>query len=456
MIGPPPAWGIAVEFFSKNDVDEGQLRMFGSRFGFFVRWRSAAGPLLVVLATLILIGDHAWWRLLLIGGTLAALALRVVIERRHRDEPLVVFGWATRDGAWAVLIALLECLPVLASGGIDSPLLPILIPLCFFIGTIAATRTLILFTLCFSGVIGIMAFVSARGLVPDLMPAVFGGGSGVPRSPALLYSRAIGFIAALGYAAGLSHLVRRVFRTMISDALDARDEVLREHDAHNRELTALSGELAHELKNPLANVKGLAVLVSRDVQGKGGERLEILQHEVSRMDEILQSFLTFSRPLSPLNSQAVDLRALCESVVALHEGMAHEKSISLDVTASGQLHVSCDPRKVKQILINLVQNALDASPLGAVVELVLLPGSEGDTRMEVRDRGPGIPAAVRAHLFEPGSSTKERGTGLGLALARGLARQHGGDLLLEDREGGGCTAILTLPTRAGLSTGEAA
>ncbi len=174
------------------------------------------------------------------------------------------------------------------------------------------------------------------------------------------------------------------------------------------------------------------------------------------MEEILQSFLTFSRPLSPLSQQKVDLKDLCESVLALHEGMAHGKNVSLKLSAAGPVLASCDSRKVRQILINLVQNALEASPSGATIELVLLPGPSGGARVEVRDRGPGIAPDVSAHLFQPGATTKERGTGLGLALARGLARQHAGELSLEDRDGGGCTATLTLPARAAVSTGEAA
>lgn len=441
---------------TKNDVDEEQLRMVGKRLGPFIRKRWMIGPVFLVLVILTLVGDHAAWRRWIVAATLAALALRSLIERRHPGEPLVAFGPATRHVIRDAIIAVLVSLPILASGGFDSPVLPIVIPLCFFIGTIAATRTLVVFTLTYASLFAILAFVSSRGLVSDLMPAVFGGGPAVPQPTILLYSKAAGFIAALGYAATLSHLVRQVFRHMIGDALDARDEVLRDHEAHARELTTLSGELAHEIKNPLANVKGLAVLVARDVQGKGIERIEILQHEVSRMEETLQSFLTFSRPLSPLNEEEVDLRDLCQSVLALHEGVAHAKNVSLGSSAAASVHVRCDVRKVKQILINLVQNALEASASGAAVQLVLLAAPTGGARVEVRDLGPGIPAAVRAHLFEPGATTKERGTGLGLALARALARQHGGDVDLADREGGGCTATLTLPAGTARSAGEVA
>lgn len=441
---------------SKSDVDAAQLKMVGERFLPLIRRRWMAGPVVALLVVLMLVGDRAVWRLWLVGVTVAAVVLRVAIERRHPGEPLVLFGPGRRRVLRDAVIAAVVCIPIVASGGFDSPLLPFVILLCFFIGIIAPTATLVVFTLTFAGLVVILAFVSGRGLVPDLMPAVFGGGPGVPRSAALQYSRAAGLMVALAYAGGLSHVVRRVFHEMIGEALDARDEVLRDHDAHARELTALSGELAHELKNPLANVKGLTVLVSRDVGGKSAERLEVLQHEVSRMAEILDGFLTFSRPLSPLNEQQVDLRDLCGSVVALHEGMAYAKNVALELAGATAVQAWCDPRKVKQILINLVQNALDASRPGAAVELVLLGGPGGASRVEVRDRGPGISPVVRAHLFQPGSTTKERGTGLGLALARGLAHQHGGELLLEDREGGGCIATLTLPARPALSAGEVA
>jgi signal transduction histidine kinase len=208
--------------------------------------------------------------------------------------------------------------------------------------------------MAFAAVVCCIAVVSGLGLVPDLMPAVFGGGARVPQPAILLWAKMGALLLALAWAALVSHSVREVFRQIVGDAFDARDEILKSHDAHGRELTALSGELAHELKNPLANMKGLAVLVSRDVQGKGVERLEVLRHEIGRMEEVLQSFLAFSRPLSPLSQQEVDLKDLCASVLALHEGMAHGKNVSLELSAATPVSASCDSRKVKQILINLV------------------------------------------------------------------------------------------------------
>ncbi len=434
-----------MRLISKDQLDDVQFAMLEARLNRLPWLRPIVISILVAVLMLTLIGDHAVWRrwiLGILGGCAVFQSIRTLMHPEHFHPARRFAG----PHIW-ISAALGSGALFLATGGFDSPMLPMIIMLCFFTGTLAAARDLIAVTLAFATVVFCMAIISMFGLVPDLMPVVFGGGARLPQPAFLLSAKMGALLLALAWAAIVSNAVRAVFRQIVSDAFDARDEVLRSHDAHGRELTALSGELAHELKNPLANMKGLAVLVSRDVQGKGVERLEVLRHEIGRMEEVLQSFLTFSQ---------VDLKDLCDSVLALHEGMAHQKNVSLQLSAAAQVQSSCDSRKVKQILINLVQNALEASPPGATIEVVLLPGPYEGARVEVRDRGPGIAPDVSAHLFQPGATTKERGTGLGLALARARARQHDGELSLKDREGGGCIATLTLPAKIALSTGEAA
>ena len=131
----------------------------------------------------------------------------------------------------------------------------------------------------------------------------------------------------------------------------------------------------------------------------------------------------------------------------MHEGMAHVGQVGLTLTNTTPIVVRCDQRKMKQVLTNLIQNAIEVSASGSNVEVTLASAVEGGARVEIRDRGPGISPHLKARLFEPGVTDKEQGSGLGLALARGLVRQHGGDLLLNDNPEGGCTAVVTLPNR---------
>ena len=166
------------------------------------------------------------------------------------------------------------------------------------------------------------------------------------------------------------------------------------------------------------------------------------------MQEILESLLNFSRPLVPLAMEEVEAGALAEDVARMHEGAAVERGLRVRVEDSGA-RLTCDPRKVRQVLVNLVQNAIHASPDGADVVLAVETRDEA-VRFEVLDRGAGIAPGVRTRLFEAGVTTKDEGSGIGLVVARSIARQHGGELSLDDREGGGCRAVLSLPRRAGL------
>lgn len=448
-----PHPGPRVKLISKKDLDEAQLDLLEARFGFLKRQRPLLVVALIAFTATLLVGDQAVWRRWLLG-LLGAGALLGSVAEMLRSRARRVHQFADRRNWWVA--PLLSGALFLATGGVDSPLLPIASLVCFFIGTLSAARRMVALTAAFSVTVLALALTSWRGAIPDLMPVVFGGGPGLPQPPALLWAKAGGLVLTLVWAAVVSTTVRDVFRQIVGDAVDARDEVLAEHAEHVRELTALSRELAHELKNPLANMKGLAVLVGRSVEGKGVERLAVLQQEIARMEEILHGFLTFARPLLPLSLEEVEFRELCRSVTALHDGVARTRGVRLALEATRVRRAVCDPRRVKQILINVIQNALDVSAPGTTVELVLGAASDAGVRIEVRDRGTGIAPAVRAHLFEPGWTTKERGSGLGLALARGLARQHGGELELLEREGGGCVAVLTLPALAVLCTGEVA
>ncbi|MCA9491909.1 MAG: HAMP domain-containing histidine kinase [Myxococcales bacterium] len=248
------------------------------------------------------------------------------------------------------------------------------------------------------------------------------------------------FAVMLVVATLLGQRLRGVVATMIARASTASAGERRAHAEHARELMLLSAEIAHELKNPLASINGLAALLAKDLQGRDAERLAVLRDEVERMKQTLEEFLDFSRPIAPLAVEDVDLAGLAREVAAMSEGLARSRGVTLAVEGEAMAHA--DRRKLRQVLVNLVQNAIDASPSGSPVQIVL---ASTPPSFEVRDRGPGFSAELLAEAFEPGVTDKEHGSGLGLTICRALMRQHGGDLTLGEREGGGTVARATLP-----------
>jgi signal transduction histidine kinase len=422
-----------------------QSETFRALFLRFAKLRVLLAPVPIALVSVGLWQDAAPWRpwllalaaLLTGGGTVAALW-----RLRQGGNPV-----EARWQSFSFMVGPFFAVVAMANGGVESPLMGLLAPVCLFAGLFIPPREAVTFSLSMAVVLWGMLAVTLSGAVPDLIPAIYGGGSRAGHNDALLVSAAVASSFMMAWTTAVGILVRAAFAQMVVKALSSREEVLRTQSEAVDALTRLSGEIAHELKNPLASVKGLAALLARDLEGKPAERLAVLRREVDRMQEVLEGFLNFSRPLLPLNEQLAPLDALCRQVAELHEGMAAERGVAVRVFAERPVRAMCDPRKVQQVLINLVQNALEASPRGGAVEVVALVEPGGGARVEVRDRGAGLAEAVRARVFEPGVTTKAKGSGLGLAIARALARQHGGELALRPREGGGCVAELALPAQ---------
>jgi two-component system, NtrC family, sensor histidine kinase HydH len=211
------------------------------------------------------------------------------------------------------------------------------------------------------------------------------------------------------------------------------------------ELSTMQSALAHELKNPLASIKGLAGLMALGPD-RAAERLALLQKEVGRMQELVESMLSFSRPLTPLAPETTDVQAVMHSAAELHEEPAGTKRLRLDASRVQPLKLVGDPRKIKQMVLNLLCNAIEFSAAGSTIEL--FAERDGDSVLfGVRDRGPGVPTALLPRIDQAGVSTKPDGPGLGLTIVRALATQHGGSLRLTNREGGGLSAAVALPLR---------
>jgi two-component system sensor histidine kinase HydH len=409
-------------------------------FGRVMLVRFALVPVVVVLVALLLAYPVTPWRravLVTLGLGAAALFAHEVLPYRRR-------GPGGRGFAINLAFASVgQAVAALATGGLESPFFFVMFPIAFAVAAVAESGLAFSLVAVQMVEVWLMAWVQIDSLLPHMNPSWFGGDA-VPgwNHAHVLWSA--GFASAgLCVVTFLGRGIRASFERMVRRGLAAREEALRAHQDRARELAALSGEIAHELKNPLASIKGLSALLAQDTAaGKPAERLRVLRREVDRMQVILDEFLNFSRPLAPLTIEQVDPGALLDEVAQMHEGMAHERGVRLLVRSeAGPLR--CDPRKLKQAIINLVQNAIEASPPGGVVEIAAEAGAEA--RIRVIDRGSGVDPALADKVFEAGVTSKPRGFGLGLTIARALARQHGGDLALSSREGGGSIAEIRLP-----------
>jgi signal transduction histidine kinase len=431
-VPPPPGF----DEIQSHELSRLYGRLVGIRLVVFL-------PLALALALFVALAEPARWRSLFLVALLVPVATFFVVEAAR-----VRRGELRRSTVlWNLLVAMLAQIGVaFATGALESPFTYAFVPLAVMVGIFCSPGARWLLLGMQIAALWALAALEMAGLVPDLNPAAFGGGHGAGHTDAHLVTTAavLSAVLALGSRAGQG--VRGVFDAMLARALRAQQESLRAHAERAEELTELPAEIAHELKNPLASVKGLSALLAENVPpGKGAERLAVLRREVDRMQGILEEFLNFSRPLVPLALGDVDLAALAREVAALHEGMAHQRGVGIEVRTAPAA-VRCDARKVRQVLINLLQNALDASPSGTRVEIDVCEPSGGAALVRLLDRGSGLDPSVGGRVFDAGVTSKAHGSGLGLTIARALAHQHGGEVELSQRQGGGCAAALRLPT----------
>ncbi|HAM73117.1 MAG TPA: hypothetical protein DCM86_15885 [Verrucomicrobiales bacterium] len=219
-------------------------------------------------------------------------------------------------------------------------------------------------------------------------------------------------------------------------------------------LGMLAAGVAHEIRNPLTAIKVRLFSLRRRLIPNTQDRADtdVIESEISRLERIVRDFLHFARPVDP------DLLAI-PAIQAAHEvcqllGPALEKrGVRLTVEDPGQeLLVRADLEQIKQVLINLVQNAADATPPGGRVTLRARAdlGRLEDRLcevvvLEVRDTGAGIALHVQDRLFDPFFTTKEGGTGLGLSIAARIVEKHGGALQFQTQVGEGTTFGIRLP-----------
>lgn len=254
-------------------------------------------------------------------------------------------------------------------------------------------------------------------------------------------------LTRIGVVGGLAGVVLLAFAVAWSRSA-ARLATVEAKAAREQRLVALgsmSSVMAHELRNPLASLKGHAQLLLEDLEEAGDAKKTTkaarVVAEAERIEALTTSLLDFVRD-GPIERTTVAPRELVEMALAdldrkrvvVHSGAAPDR-------------LDADTSRLARAAHNLIENALQAAETGEVEVEVAARGA--DVIVEVRDRGPGIPAGSETSIFEPFVTTRTKGTGLGLAVARRIAEQHEGTLTAANREGGGAVFTLRLPRSAG-------
>jgi signal transduction histidine kinase len=244
--------------------------------------------------------------------------------------------------------------------------------------------------------------------------------------------------------ASLSELSEKV-STVVERLQAAERESLRSEQM--AALGQLAAGLAHELRNPLTAIQTLVEAARSGAEGGRleGQDLAVLEEEITRLNESIQSFLDYARP-PKLERRPVDLREIVQRTRQLLAARADRQEIQLAAQLPDQpVTVNADAEQMRQVLLNLVLNAFDAVGHNGSVTMEVSPQSNGQALLQVADSGPGIPDSIRERLFEPFVSSKESGTGLGLTICRRIVEQHGGTIVAANRPEGGAVFSVRLP-----------
>ncbi len=247
----------------------------------------------------------------------------------------------------------------------------------------------------------------------------------------------------------------RSLRRQAEATAEERDRALRELEATVENLRradrlstlgTLAAGMAHEIRNPLGAIGGAVEILEKDYGPDHPKRefVEILRNEIQRLNRVASKYLDFARPQPP-DLRPLDVNGAVRGAIELLEKSAGRASVRVECRLDARLPAAlADPSLVKQALVNLVLNGIQAMPGGGVLEVGTARVRAG-VEIAVRDHGAGLPPGDVERIFEPFFSSRPGGIGLGLAISRRIAEAHGGRLTAELPEGGGAMFRLVLP-----------
>jgi two-component system OmpR family sensor kinase len=237
------------------------------------------------------------------------------------------------------------------------------------------------------------------------------------------------------------------------------EEAFAERRASEERLRRFLADASHELRTPLASIRGYAELFRIGAAREGPEMdkaMSRIEAESARMGVLVEDLLALARldEVRDQRRERVDLAQLAGDAVDDAGAVAPDREITLSANGAGagagSAEIDGDPGQLRQVLSNLMRNALVHTPSGTPIE-VLVAGGAHDVRIEVRDHGPGLPTGDSAELFErfwradPGRERGRAGAGLGLSIVAAIVKAHGGRAEACDADGGGARFTVTLP-----------
>jgi two-component system sensor histidine kinase PilS (NtrC family) len=208
----------------------------------------------------------------------------------------------------------------------------------------------------------------------------------------------------------------------------------------------LAAGVAHEIRNPMAAISGSIELLKQSAQTSDDDRalMTIVHREVQRLNVLIGDLLDYANP-RPKQTVDFDLASLVQETVQVARGDQNFADIEVTAETDDSLQIHADPAKLRQVVWNLVRNAADAAGSGGKHVRVEARRAGEVAMISVADDGPGIPEHLLGRIFDPFVTTKQKGTGLGLATCHTIIAEHGGRIDVETAPGKGTKMVVTLP-----------
>ncbi|ALC92638.1 histidine kinase [Bacillus sp. FJAT-18017] len=235
---------------------------------------------------------------------------------------------------------------------------------------------------------------------------------------------------------------RKIFQVIIKDITVQKDTEEKLLQAEKLSFVGqMAAAIAHEVRNPITSIKGFTQFLN---EKDPNEYCQVILSELDRLDGIVNDLLVLAKP--PLNKTSVcNIVHLTQNVLALLKPFTEIENITyIENYETAEMLVQCEEDKLKQVLINILKNAVEAMPAGGTI-FVSIKQEENAVWLTVEDEGPGIEKENLVRIGEPFYSTKEKGTGLGFMVCKKIIEEHGGRILIRNRERIGAAVSILLP-----------